>query len=372
MAYSPSAAEPSIASPAETPPDARAEPDAGGEQDGHHDDRQDRGDPARDDPAGPRQRRGEHHPRAGPRSRPRPISRRTSPPRTRPRCRTARRTAGGSRWPTRGRSSGRSCAKVLSRSGLSSICVGHRPDERGQDGAHDAEPDAPRQRSRQLVAERPADRAPDAEDRRRAVAGSDSPAVTPRSRRVNSSTADGEEDDGRRRRRAPARASRTRRRAAMWSAVQWNGLIAASGPPRSRPLATHSTIMTRPATPAAPARPRTGARAKARPPKKRAMKPTQSAKPKADSGGIWSPSAASPNSVRADAWWRRRGSASPGRASSGARPASRARSGACRTASTATKSRLPRPASPASVPDSARIDHSAVPRAKTAPYFQLM
>ncbi len=38
----------------------------------------------------------------------------------------------------------------------------------------------------------------------------------------------------------------------------------------------------------------------------------------------------------------------------------------------ATRSRLPRRASPASVPDRARIDHSAVPRANTAPYFQLI
>ncbi len=38
----------------------------------------------------------------------------------------------------------------------------------------------------------------------------------------------------------------------------------------------------------------------------------------------------------------------------------------------ATKSRLPRAASPARVPDSARIDQSAVLRAKVAPYFQVM
>ena len=35
----------------------------------------------------------------------------------------------------------------------------------------------------------------------------------------------------------------------------------------------------------------------------------------------------------------------------------------------ATKSRLPRRASPASVPDRARIDHTAVPRAKIVPYL---
>ena len=39
---------------------------------------------------------------------------------------------------------------------------------------------------------------------------------------------------------------------------------------------------------------------------------------------------------------------------------------------TATKSRLPRRASPASVEDSARIDHSAVPSAKIAPYLNVM
>ena len=38
----------------------------------------------------------------------------------------------------------------------------------------------------------------------------------------------------------------------------------------------------------------------------------------------------------------------------------------------ATKSRLPRAASPARVPDSARIDQSPAPRAKRAPYFQVM
>ena len=47
---------------------------------------------------------------------------------------------------------------------------------------------------------------------------------------------------------------------------------------------------------------------------------------------------------------------------SGGRPASRARSDASRTASWRRTSRLPRLASPASVPDSARIDHSEVVR----------
>ena len=37
----------------------------------------------------------------------------------------------------------------------------------------------------------------------------------------------------------------------------------------------------------------------------------------------------------------------------------------------ATKSRLPRLASPASVEESARIDQSPAPRAKNGPYFQL-
>ena len=38
----------------------------------------------------------------------------------------------------------------------------------------------------------------------------------------------------------------------------------------------------------------------------------------------------------------------------------------------ATKSRLPRCASPASVPDRARIDQSPTSRAKNGPYFQVM
>jgi hypothetical protein len=37
----------------------------------------------------------------------------------------------------------------------------------------------------------------------------------------------------------------------------------------------------------------------------------------------------------------------------------------------ATMSRLPRPASPASVEDSPRIDHSDVASTKTRPYFQV-
>ena len=50
-----------------------------------------------------------------------------------------------------------------------------------------------------------------------------------------------------------------------------------------------------PATPAAPPRPSTGASAKASPPKKRALKPSQSAKPIDESSETGSPRATSPN-----------------------------------------------------------------------------
>jgi hypothetical protein len=158
---------------------------------------------------------------------------------------------------------------------------------------------------------------------------------------------------------------------AMWSAVQWNGLRDASGPPRSRPLTTHSTIITSPATPAAPERPRTGPNANASPPKNRAIAPTHRAKPSADSGGIWSPRAASPKAFELTvvATLRiTRAMASIVRwAASFSSAIRRLPNGV-----TATKSRLPRLASLASVEDRARIDHNAVPRAKIAPYFQLM
>ena len=158
---------------------------------------------------------------------------------------------------------------------------------------------------------------------------------------------------------------------AMWSAVQRNGLMAASGPPMSRPLATHRAIIARPATPAAPDRPRTGASANASPPKNSAMNPTHSAKPRADSGGIWSPSAASPKAFELIVVARVRISSA---IASIVRWAASFSSATRRLPNgvTATNSRLPRLASLASVEDSARIDHSAVPRAKIAPYFQLM
>ena len=76
-------------------------------------------------------------------------------------------------------------------------------------------------------------------------AGSDRPAVIPRSRRVNSSTPIARKTAA----TMPTSASPAQSyspTSAMWSAVQRNGLIAARGPPRSRPLATHSTIITMP------------------------------------------------------------------------------------------------------------------------------
>ncbi len=129
--------------------------------------------------------------------------------------------------------------------------------------------------------------------------------------------------------------------------------------------------MARPATPAAPERPRSGARAKARPPKNRAMKPTHRAKPTEERGGIGSPSDASPYrfelTVVANARMTRARASIVRCAASFSSAILRLPNGAA-----ATKSRLPRRASPASVDERARIDQSAVPRAKMAPYFQLM
>ena len=126
-----------------------------------------------------------------------------------------------------------------------------------------------------------------------------------------------------------------------------------------------------PATAAEPARPRSGARASASPPKHMAMKPAQRAKPIAPLNGIVSPSAALPNAFeltktmiatmaiasQSIVRWAASFSSAIRRFPKGA---------------AATKSRLPRAASPARVPDRARIDQSAVPRPNRAPYFQVM
>ncbi len=101
------------------------------------------------------------------------------------------------------------------------------------------------------------------------------------------------------------------------------------------------------------------------------MKPTHRAKPTEDVSGIGSPRAASPNSVELAVVTTARiamASQSIVRwAASFSSAIRRLPNGAA-----ATKSRLPRRASPARVEERARIDQSAVPRAKTAPYFQLM
>ena len=123
-------------------------------------------------------------------------------------------------------------------------------------------------------------------------------------------------------------------------------------------------------TPAAPPRPRIGARARARPPKHRAVKPIRRTKPTASTGEIWSPRLASPNAVEL--------TTSITAVKASARPTivrwAASFSSAMRRlpkGAAATKSRLPRAASPASVPDRARIDHRAVPRMNSDPYFQV-
>src|ERR1035437_3315033 len=139
----------------------------------------------------------------------------------------------------------------------------------------------------------------------------------------------------------------------------------------SRPLAIHRTIMTIPATPPARARPRSGARASARPPKHMAIRPAQRAKPMELPSEIWSPSAELPNTFELTKVMI----ATKAIASQSTVRWAASFSSAIRrfpNGEAATRSRLPRAASPASVPDSARIDQRAVPRANMAPYFQLM
>ena len=152
--------------------------------------------------------------------------------------------------------------------------------------------------------------------------------------------------------------------------VQWNGLIASSGPPISRPLASQSSIITSAATPAEPARPSSGASANASPPKNIAMTPTQTANPSELPSGIWSPSDAVPKAFELTlSMTAMTSTASHTRTRWAASFSSAIRR--LPNGDVATMSRLPRAASPASVPDSARIDQNAVPRLNMAPYFQV-
>ena len=157
----------------------------------------------------------------------------------------------------------------------------------------------------------------------------------------------------------------------MWFTVQWNGLTATSGPPTSRPLVNHRTAIDRPAIAAEPARPRSGDRANASPPKNRAMHPVHRAKPAEDSGGIVSPREASPNTIELTVVPMARTTMASASIVTWAATFSsairRLPNGAA-----ATMSRLPRRASPASVAESAKIDHRAVPMAKIAPYLKVM
>ena len=136
------------------------------------------------------------------------------------------------------------------------------------------------------------------------------------------------------------------------------------------PFASQRAAIATPATPAEPARPRSGARAKARPPKNIAVRPIQAAKPAAESSGIASPSAASPKRFELSVVMSARTTiASQSRvrwAASFSRAMRRFPNGAA-----ATKSRLPRRASPASVPDRAMIDQMAVPSTKIALYLNV-
>ncbi len=156
----------------------------------------------------------------------------------------------------------------------------------------------------------------------------------------------------------------------MWFTIQWNGLIVTSGPPISSPLATHSSSIASALIPAAPPRPSSGASANASPPKNRASAPTHAAKPTDSSSEIWSPMATSPNAFElTTSMTARIASASPTMvrcAASFSRAIRRLPNG-----DEATKSRLPRADSPASVPVSAMTDHRAVPTANSAPYLKV-
>lgn len=122
-----------------------------------------------------------------------------------------------------------------------------------------------------------------------------------------------------------------------------------------------------PAIQAAAARPRNWDRANASPPKARAISQTQSAKPMAAVAGTSSPGSlakAAPPSQAA-------------KAMTIAATVSRATWAATFSVATrrrlrgaaATRSRLPRRASLASVPDSARTDQKAAISSRTGPYF---
>ncbi len=134
---------------------------------------------------------------------------------------------------------------------------------------------------------------------------------------------------------------------------------------------THRTTMTIPAMAADPARPRSGARANARPPKHIARKPAQRVNEIAPPSGMSSPSAASPKAFELTKIMI----ATKAIASHSIVRCPASFSRAIRRlpkGPAATKSRLPLRTSPASVPDRARIDQRAVPRPNRAPYFQLM
>ncbi len=131
-----------------------------------------------------------------------------------------------------------------------------------------------------------------------------------------------------------------------------------------------AAAIAKPAIPADPARPSNGERASARPPKRTARKPTQRAKPAEDSSEIESPSEASPKTFELNVSMTVRTSIA---SASSVRCAPTFSSAMRRlpNGAAATKSRLPRRASPARVPERAKTDHRAVPSAKIAPYLKV-
>jgi hypothetical protein len=122
-----------------------------------------------------------------------------------------------------------------------------------------------------------------------------------------------------------------------------------------------------PAIQAAAARPRNWARKKASPPKARAISQVHRARPTAARTGIWSPGSLAKAAPATQA----------ARAMAAATTVSRATWAATFSAAmrrrprgeAATRSRLPRRASPARVPDRARIDQKAAISSSTGPYF---
>ena len=122
-----------------------------------------------------------------------------------------------------------------------------------------------------------------------------------------------------------------------------------------------------PAIQAAAARPRNWARANASPPKARAISQTHSAKPIAAAGGISSPGSLAKTVPPSQAAKAMTAATTVSRATWAA-TFSKAMRRRLR-GEAATRSRLPRRASPASVSDRDRTDQKAAISSRTGPYF---